>query len=118
MPKRAEKLFSDIIAASEAAQSFVIGRSRQDFAQDLMLRSAVERQLEIVGEAIRRLRDLDPVLVAQISDYRRIIDFRNILAHGYDVLSEDVVWQVLSDKLPLLQAEVRALQAKIISPRP
>jgi uncharacterized protein with HEPN domain len=116
MPKHAEKLFSDIITACEAVLLFVKGKSLYDFSQDLMLRSAVERQLEIVGEAVRRLRDLEPALVTKISEHKRIIDFRNVLAHGYDVLSEDIVWQVMTDKLPILLAEVRALQVATLRP--
>jgi uncharacterized protein with HEPN domain len=116
MPKRPEKLLRDILAAGEAVQSFCAGRVRQDLSSDLMLRSAVERQLEILGEAVRRLRDLDPALAARISEHRRIIDFRNVLAHGYDVLDEDIVWQVINEKLPILLSEVRAMQPSVNPP--
>ena len=74
-----------------------------------MVRSAVERQLEIIGEALRRLETLDATLVAQISDYRRIIAFRNIIAHGYDGLDDDIIWQVVTEKLPVLTREATAL---------
>jgi uncharacterized protein with HEPN domain len=110
MPKRADKLLADIVLAAEAVLAFSARKTRQDLDTDLLLRSAVERQLLIVGEAIRQLRDVDPSLVLQISDSKRIIDFRNVLAHGYDVVSVDIVWQVVTDKLPTLLREVRIIQ--------
>lgn len=74
-----------------------------------MLRSAVERQFEILGEAIRRLETLNPNLAARISEHRRIIAFRNIIAHGYDGLDDDIVWQVVVEKLPILADETTKL---------
>ena len=113
MPKRREKLLVDIRKAGLAVLSFVQGKSLDDYAKDLLLRSAVERQLEILGEAVRRLRDLDPILAARISEHQRIIGFRNVLAHGYDVLDENVVWQVVSEKLSVLLGEVDAIMAEL-----
>lgn len=107
------KLLADIIAAGEAIESFTANRSRQQYGADLLLRSAVERQLEILGEAIRRLEILDITLVARISEYRRIIGLRNIIAHGYDGVDHDIVWQVVETKLALLLAEVRLLLAQL-----
>ncbi len=78
-----------------------------------MLRSAVERQLEILGEAVRRLEALDPALVQRISEHRRIIAFRNIIVHGYDGLDDDVVWQIVMGKLPILAEEARRLLHEI-----
>jgi uncharacterized protein with HEPN domain len=110
MPKRADKLLADIVLAAEAVLVFSAGKTRQDLDTDLLLRSAIKRQLLIVGEAIRQLRDVDLSLVLQISEYKRIIDFRNVLAHGYDVVSVDIIWQVVNDKLPVLLQETRAIQ--------
>lgn len=79
----------------------------------MLLRSAVERQLLILGEAVRRLEALDGTIAARISEHRRIIGLRNIMAHGYDAVDDDVVWQVVTQKLPLLRAEARAWLAEI-----
>jgi uncharacterized protein with HEPN domain len=113
MAHKPEKLLADIIAAVEAINRFTAGHTRLDYGLDLLLRSAVERQLEILGEAIRRLEILDLSLAAQISEYRRIIGLRNILAHGYDGVDDDVVWQVIEIKLPILLAEARTLMTGI-----
>ena len=104
-----EKLLADILAAAAAIERFSHGKSRHDYGRDLMLRSAVERQFEILGEAIRRLYALDPTMTAKISEHRRIIAFRNIIAHGYDGLDDDVVWQGVVEKLPILANEAAEL---------
>ncbi len=59
-----------------------------------MLRAAVEREFEIIGEALAQLSKLDAALVARISDYRRIIAFRNILIHGYADVDDQLVWDL------------------------
>lgn len=74
-----------------------------------MLRSAVERQFEIIGEALARLARLDELLAACISEYRRIIAFRNIMIHGYAQVDDRVVWDIVQSKLPALHREVVAL---------
>ena len=113
MPHRPEKLLSDVLAAAAAIRQFTQGSTREAYGQDLMLRSAVERQLEILGEAVRRLEKLDPALVQRISEHLRIIAFRNIIVHGYDSLDDDVVWQVLMEKLPVVGKEARLLLDEI-----
>ena len=74
-----------------------------------MLRAAVERQLEIIGEALNRLSRTSPVLAGRITEYQRIIAFRNILIHGYAQVDNRLVWSVVDDKLPILLAEVSQL---------
>jgi len=74
-----------------------------------MLRAAVERQFEIIGEALRRLLADDPATGARISEHARIIAFRNILAHGYADVDDRIVWGLVESKLNALLAEVDAL---------
>jgi len=105
------KLLGDIVGAADAIAGFLDGRDRAAYASNLMFRSAVERQLEILGEAIRRL-DLLAELAGQLSEHRRIIAFRNIMAHAYDGLDEDVVWQIVIEKLPVLRCEADELLAR------
>jgi uncharacterized protein with HEPN domain len=100
---------SDIVGAGRAVETFTAVKSRADYIADLMLRSAVERQFEILGEALRRLAYRNPDIVARISEHQRIIAFRNLIAHGYDALDTDVVWQVIVEKLPVLLAEAESL---------
>ena len=74
-----------------------------------MMRGAVERQFEIIGEALARLIRLDELLAARITEYRRIVAFRNILIHGYADVDDRVVWDVIETKLPVLRRELESL---------
>jgi uncharacterized protein with HEPN domain len=113
MSSKQAKLLNDVVRACEAIQQFTAGRSRDDYAANLQMRSAVERQFAIVGEAIRKLEREDSSLAKRLSDWRRIIDFRNILVHGYDVLDDNVVWKAVTDQMPVLLGEARQLLAEI-----
>ena len=74
-----------------------------------MLRSAVERQFEIIGEALNQLAKTDPETSSQIPELPRIVAFRNILIHGYTTVDDALVWQVVVDKLPTLQYALNEL---------
>ena len=113
MALKANKLLADMINAGNAIAGFTAARTRDDYATDLMLRSAVERQFEILGEALKRLSLLDSGIAGRISDHQRIIAFRNVIAHGYDTLDADIVWQAVSEKLPFLVEEARALLVEL-----
>lgn len=86
---------------------FTQGKSFTDYVREPMLRSAVERQLEIVGEALNRLSRVDPEVAARLQDLPRIVAFRNILIHGYAEIDDETVWGVVQDQLSPLD---RALQ--------
>lgn len=99
----------DVAQAGELLERFTSGRSFDDYVADPMVRSAVERQFEIVGEALRRALDLDPTLADRITDSARIVAFRNRLIHGYATVSDEVVWGVLEGSLPTMRREVDSL---------
>jgi len=99
----------DIARACELLERFTQGKTFEQYAADPMLRSAVERQSEIVGEALRRALDRDPGLSHEITGAPRVIAFRDRLIHGYATVSAEVVWGVLQGNLPTLHREVRAL---------
>jgi uncharacterized protein with HEPN domain len=103
------KYLFDIQQACDLLLQFTQGKSFADYAADPLLRSAVERQFEIVGEALNQLLRLEPTLATRISDTRRIIAFRNRLIHGYDSLADEIVWGVLETNLPVLRREVGTL---------
>lgn len=99
----------DVAGACELLERFTAGKTFDDYAADPLLRSAVERQFEIVGEALRRALDLDPTLADRMTGTARIVAFRNRLIHGYATVSDEVVWGVLEGNLPTLHREVNAL---------
>jgi uncharacterized protein with HEPN domain len=75
------------------------------FQKDLNTRKAVERNIEIIGEAMDRILKVDPGF--QITDSRKIVDTRNRIIHGYDSVSEDVIWLIVNRYLPILEKEVK-----------
>jgi uncharacterized protein with HEPN domain len=93
------KYLYDIRQACELLIQFTAGKTFADYAADALLRSGVERQFEIIGEALGKLARLDPATAARISDHRRIVAFRNVLIHAYDQISDELVWGVV-DVIP------------------
>jgi len=95
-------------SAADAIAAFIEDRSLGDYQADLMLRSAVERQFEILGEAMGRAMKADPALAERLPASRDVIDFRNVIAHEYDALSTATVWDIARHELPALAADVIA----------
>jgi len=104
-----KKYLYDILQAAKSLEQFNSGKSFIDYEADALLRSATERQFEIIGEALSQLAKIDQEAANRISNWRRIVDFRNVLAHGYSVVDDQLVWDVLQSKLPTLATEVSAL---------
>lgn len=103
------KLLHDMKQVSERIARFVVGKSFPDYQSDEMLRSAVERQFEIIGEAMMRLVKADAATAAKITDYRKVSGFRNALIHGYDSIDDVISWGIVVNKLPTLIQEVDEL---------
>lgn len=72
-----------------------------------MLRRAVEREIEIIGEALNKISKLEPKIT--ITNARRIIDTRNFVIHGYDKVDNMIIWAIITKHLPLLLKEIEAL---------
>jgi len=109
MQLEAKKYLEDVRQATDRIREFVGGKTWDDYETDALLRSAVERQFEIIGEALNQLSRIEPGDSSKISNHRRIIAFRNILIHGYAAIDDRVVWAVIQKDLPVLEQEVRAL---------
>ena len=99
----------DICDAAQRIDSFVVGIDAARFARDVLVRSAVERQFEIIGEALNQLAKAAPDLARQIPEAARVIAFRNILIHGYATVDHRIVWRVMQGDLPQLVAVARRL---------
>lgn len=89
--------------SAEAILRFVAGKTFEDYQADAMLRAAVERKFEIIGEALNRLSKAAPDIAARIGDLPRIVAFRNVLIHGYAVVDDILVWRMAQDKLTPLR---------------
>lgn len=106
----AAKYLWDAQRAADRIARFTDGHTIDDYLSDEMLRAAVERQFEIIGEALNGLRRIDPATAQEIPDLLRIIAFRNILIHGYASVDDRLVWGVVEADLSHLRtALVRLL---------
>lgn len=112
MRLEAKKYLFDIQKAADHLAEFTSGQTLETYVANALLRSAVERQFEIIGEALTQLRKLDPETSARVTDASRIIAFRNILIHGYADVDDRLVWNIVETKLPTLIGEV----AKLLAP--
>ncbi|NNN21245.1 MAG: DUF86 domain-containing protein [Acidimicrobiales bacterium] len=92
----------DALQASGEIRLFLEGKSWEDYKESSMMRSAVERKFEIIGEALGQLSKYDTKTAARIPDLARIVAFRNLLIHGYAGIDDSLVWSVAIEKLDLL----------------
>jgi uncharacterized protein with HEPN domain len=104
-----KKYLYDIHQAAELIDQFTASKNFVDYQQEPMLRLAVERAFAIIGEALSRLAKLDATLTAQITEYQRIIAFRNILIHAYAEVDDRIVWDLITTKLPTLRQQTSVL---------
>jgi uncharacterized protein with HEPN domain len=79
------------------------------FKEDRVFRRAIERELQIIGEAMLQLKSISPVTAAGFTEHERIIGFRHVLVHGYHELDPDIVWRVITGKLPIHRVELEAM---------
>lgn len=103
------KLSEDVLRCIAEVETFCRGRTFHDFQGDRGLQLIVERELEIIGEALARLCREYPTLADQIPDIRKIVGLRNVLAHGYDVLEHEILWDIVVNKLPLLKRDIQMM---------
>lgn len=106
------KLLWDAQLAAQRITRFTVGKDFAQYEADELLRAGVERQFEIVGEALNQLSRLDAVTARTIPDLPRIVAFRNVLIHGYASVDDRVVWGVVESSLvPLLTALDQLLES-------
>lgn len=103
------KYLYDIQQAGQLITDFTQGQTYESYQANLMMKSAVERQFITIGEALNKAAQRDASLNDQISDVRKIVDFRNVLTHGYTNIADAVVWDILQTNLPRLLQDVASL---------
>lgn len=107
MTEKAKKYLSDILQAVELIESFTEDLdSFESYQQDLKTKSAVERQLGIIGEAVNKFEQLNES--TSLSNARQIVGFRNRLIHSYDNIDDTIIWAILNNFLPTLKVEAKA----------
>ena len=109
MDPKSPKLLDDIIDACAFVGEATANTTLTDYAGNRLLRHAIERNFEIIGEALLRLERTDPATAARIAEYRAVIGLRNRLVHGYDSINSARVWEIVQVFLPELRREVDQL---------
>ncbi len=110
MHPKSPKLLDDVARSCRYIAEDTAGATLETYLDQRQMRQAVERNLEIIGEALNRLRAGGPETASDIADLNQIIGLRNRLAHGYDDEIEDaLVWRAVQESLPVLQSEVQRI---------
>ena len=109
-------LLADIDRAGADIARFTEGMDGVAYTSDVLTQAAVERKFEIIGEALNRLHHTHPGLAGRIPRLRRIIDFRNLLIHGYASVRPERVWDYAKNHLPRLRQIVKVLLAELEAP--
>jgi len=99
----------DVQEAGRSIETFLQGKQLSDYLQDEMLRSAVERKCEIIGEALSQALRYFPEVADPIVDAGQIIAFSNRLIHGYSTVDDELVWSIVQVNLPKLLQQVGVL---------
>lgn len=96
----------DSVSACQLILRFTKDITLEKYQEDLMVKSAVERQFEILGEALNRIKKLEPEILNEFPDWQKIIAFRNIIAHGYDAIDDEIVFLVIKKQVPVLLSDL------------
>lgn len=108
-PEEADNAYVwDMLDAARAIQEFVAGKTAAEYLNDRMLRGAVERHLEIIGEAANRVSSSFQEDHHDIP-WRSIINQRNVLAHEYGEIRHELIWNVIHDRIPQLIEQLEKL---------
>ena len=95
------KFFNHIIS------QFIQGMSEENFSGDAKTKAAVERKIEIIGEALNQIKAIDSDMLARIDNWREITGFRNVIAHGYNVVEDEIVWESIINDISLLLSHLK-----------
>jgi uncharacterized protein with HEPN domain len=109
MNERVLKCLYDIKFAIQEIDSFFVGREKrfEEYSNEILLKRAIERDLEIIGEAMNRILKEDAEF--ELTNSRRIVGLRNQIIHGYDSVSDENIWGIVMIHLPKLKKEIELL---------
>jgi uncharacterized protein with HEPN domain/predicted nucleotidyltransferase len=111
MDEKILKWLFDIKLSLDEIDSFFEHENKifKNYKENLMLKRAVERNLEIIGEAVNRILKRDPSFSEKITHAKAIISLRNQVIHSYDSISDENIWSILINHLPKLKSEIKIL---------
>jgi uncharacterized protein with HEPN domain len=109
MQPRSAAYLHDILVNAGLIRRSVAGKTLSDYQTDIRLRHQIEREVTIIGDAVARLTQTDAEVSAAITSTSGIIAFRNTIVHEYEELSDETVWIIIQEHLPILIREAEAL---------
>ncbi len=109
MRPRSAKYLEDIRDAAAFIQEVTRSKTLDEYREDRLLKQAVERNFEIVGEAVNRLTRDDPETAEKIANASQIVAFRNALIHGYDLIDDRQVWNTIQNDIPRVVQQIESL---------
>lgn len=109
MDSEIAKWLHDILQAIDEIESFYVDKPKvfEEYVNDIKTKRAIERDLEIIGEAVNRIVKKNPDF--KILNAKNIIGTRNRIIHGYDAVSDDMIWSIVINHIPKLKSEVEDL---------
>ena len=109
MSNASRKLLFDVAESARSIRDWCAGRTFAEYETDRQFRRAVEREFEIIGEALSRLTRVDAATAEHIEELPRIVSFRNRIIHGYDTVDDAMVWGTIEGHLPALLEQTEKL---------
>ena len=111
MDNRVLKWLFDVKTSIDEIDSYFIDKKMDffEYQKNFMRKRAVERNLEIIGEAINRILKADATFSSKITDAAAIVGLRNQVIHAYDSISDETIWAILTNHLPKLKSEINIL---------
>ena len=109
MRREVKAVLHDALKAGDDIERYTTGLEYEDYNDDDQLQAAVERKFEIIGEALNRALRFDPTALDVVTEHDRIIGFRNVISHGYDVVDNRLIWDAVRNHLPRLRQEPQQL---------
>jgi len=109
MERDPKKYLCDMLDRGQFVNQLLSDRTLENLESDRVLRSAVERELMVLGEALYQLHQIAPEVAQQIDRWRSIIGFRHVLVHGYAALDLRTMWDAIKNDLPSLIQQIEPM---------
>jgi uncharacterized protein with HEPN domain len=110
MKKDAKVFIHHILESISLIEVYSNGKTLEDFLATTSLQDMIIRRIEIIGEAVNRIKKIDKTIYEMIDESDKIICFRNVITHGYDIVDDDITWSISNEKIPILKESIRRIK--------
>jgi uncharacterized protein with HEPN domain len=116
MPHKLQAIFHDLLTAIAEVDAFISGRTLDELFNDRAFQLILEREFEIIGVALYRIRNMDADMFRKIPSGSQIIAMRNILGHGYDRVDYEIIWDAATHELEPLKRLIESIRVEDLRP--